>query len=217
MNCSYHENVEAKYVCGKCKKLVCEECITDLRGNSICKGCIEQAVFMGGVKRERVGFFRSVYFFILSLLPGAAHMYMGLMKKGIQLMVIFIGTIVIFSYTNIEGFIPVIVVPVWFYSFFTCYSNRKKMFNGIEVEDDNIVEYQWIDDNKKYIGIALIGCGIVGFMNALQFNFLTGILGTMFRDIYWSIKGSIAPVILILVGILLLAKSRAVEDKGYKG
>lgn len=56
--------------------------------------------------------------FLCSLIPGAAEMYMGFMKKGISLMAIFIMSIVVPSVLRVSDVFILFAVLVWFYSFF---------------------------------------------------------------------------------------------------
>ncbi len=56
--------------------------------------------------------------FICSLIPGAAEMYMGFMKKGISLMAIFILCFVVPSILRVSDVFILFAVLVWFYSFF---------------------------------------------------------------------------------------------------
>lgn len=61
----------------------------------------------------------SFFTFIFSMLPGAGHMYMGFMKQGVSLMVLFFGIIFFGSWLEI-GPSVLIAFVVWFYSFFDC-------------------------------------------------------------------------------------------------
>ena len=56
--------------------------------------------------------------FICSLIPGAAEMYMGFMKKGISLMAVFILCFVVPSVLRVSDVFILFAVLVWFYSFF---------------------------------------------------------------------------------------------------
>ena len=56
--------------------------------------------------------------FLCSLIPGAAEMYMGFMKKGISLMAIFILCFVVPSVLRVSDVFILFAVLVWFYSFF---------------------------------------------------------------------------------------------------
>ncbi len=55
--------------------------------------------------------------FCFSLLPGAGEMYMGFMRMGISLMLLFILMIFIPSVLGLEGLIPFVAI-IWFYGFF---------------------------------------------------------------------------------------------------
>lgn len=57
--------------------------------------------------------------FIFSLLPGAGHMYLGLMKNGVSFMGIFFFFMFMASWLSIGPLIYVVPV-IWFYSFFDC-------------------------------------------------------------------------------------------------
>ena len=59
--------------------------------------------------------------FIFSLLPGAGHMYLGLMKNGLSLMGIFFFVGFLSKWLNIEALAFVMPV-IWFYSFFDCWN-----------------------------------------------------------------------------------------------
>lgn len=56
--------------------------------------------------------------FLCSLIPGAAEMYMGFMKKGISMMTIFILCFVVPSVLRVSDVFILFAVLVWFYSFF---------------------------------------------------------------------------------------------------
>ena len=56
--------------------------------------------------------------FLYSLIPGAAEMYMGFMKKGISLMAVFILCFVVPSVLRVSDVFILFAVLVWFYSFF---------------------------------------------------------------------------------------------------
>ena len=56
--------------------------------------------------------------FICSLIPGAAEMYMGFMKKGISMMAIFSLCFVVPSILRVSDVFILFAMLVWFYSFF---------------------------------------------------------------------------------------------------
>jgi len=55
--------------------------------------------------------------FCFSLLPGAAEMYMGFMKIGVSMMILFFAVIMLSIWIN-QGVLGVLAIVIWFYGFF---------------------------------------------------------------------------------------------------
>jgi hypothetical protein len=211
MKCRNHKDEEAKFICNKCKMPICEQCATDLRGNKVCINCIDHAVYSEGDRVQRMGFWNKFIFFIFACIPGAAHMQMGLFKRGMQLMLTFIGAIVLISYANIESFIPLAIIPTWFFSFFDAYNTRRKMLAGEVVVDTEAYNYQFIVKNKKILGIVLVVFGFMGFLNAIDRSFY--LFGLHTDDFYWAIKRAIIPIIFVISGLMLISKVKKSEKE----
>ncbi|HYF75052.1 MAG TPA: B-box zinc finger protein, partial [Candidatus Nitrosocosmicus sp.] len=141
MNCKYHKESDAKFICDKCKQPICEECAVDVNGNKICSSCIQKSLFSNNAPQQRGGIMESFAFFCFAVVPGAAQMYMNLFRRGFQLMFGFIAAIVLFSYVNTESMIPLIIIPTWFFSFFDSYAVRRRLRKGEVVEDNTIFDY----------------------------------------------------------------------------
>jgi hypothetical protein len=211
MKCRNHKDEEAKFICNKCKMPICEQCATDLRGNKVCINCIDHAVYSEGDRVQRMGFWNKFIFFIFACIPGAAHMQMGLFKRGMQLMLTFIGAIVLISYANIESFIPLAIIPTWFFSFFDAYNTRRKIHAGEIVEDTEAYNYQFIVKNKKFLGIALVIFGFIGMLNAIDRSL--DLFGFRMDEIYWVIKRAIIPAVFVVSGFMLLSKLKKAEKE----
>lgn len=211
MKCRNHKDEEAKFICNKCKMPICEQCATDLRGNKVCINCIDHAVYSEGDRVQRMGFWNKFIFFIFACIPGAAHMQMGLFKRGMQLMLTFIGGIVLISYANIESFIPLVIIPTWFFSFFDAYNARRRMLAGEVVVDKEAYNYQFIVNNKKILGIALVIFGFMGFLNAIEGSF--HLFGLRMDNFYWTLKRAIIPFVFVISGLVLLSKIRKSEKE----
>lgn len=210
MNCKYHKESEAKFICDKCKQPICEECSVDVNGNKICSSCIQKSVFSGNDQYYKGGFFEKFAFFCFAVIPGAAQMYMNLFKRGFQLMIGFIASIVLFSYLNTESLIPLIIIPTWFFSFFDSYAIRRRLREGEAIEDNIIFDYNILIGNKKIAGIIMLVLGIVGVVNAFEHSTIQYIFG---GQLYWSIKRSIIPIALVLAGAYIIRKSRKTENE----
>jgi len=211
MKCRNHKDEEAKFICNKCKMPICEQCGTDLRGNKVCINCIDHAVYSEGDRVQRLGFWNKFIFFIFACIPGAAHMQMGLFKRGMQLMLTFIGAIVLISYANIESFIPLAIIPTWFFSFFDAYNARRRMLAGEVVVDTEAYNYQFIFNNKRILGIALVIFGFMGFLNAIDGSFY--LFGLRMDDFYWTLKRAIIPLVFVISGLVLLSKIKKTEKE----
>ena len=155
--------------------------------------------------------------FLCSLVPGAGEMYMGFMKMGLSLLIIFMVTIVLAVFTDLGELILVAIV-VWIYSFF--HANNlagmpDKDFQ--ELEDKYIpasLEEQPLSRNlQKLIAGLLIFSGIIllgeSFIRMLP-DFLREYLSPILR--YLPRMG--VAVILILLGIKLIqGKKEVLEEK----
>lgn len=156
---------------------------------------------------------RNIIFFCFSLIPGAAQMSMGLFRRGIQLMVTTIGAFTLLLSFNLEQLIPVICMPLWFFSFFDGYNIKKQIDLGKNVEDQEVYNYDLLLKNKKLLGIAFLALGLLGFVNAIPNSILIYVFGDNYQRIYWTLRRSIVPLLLIVLGICLLFKSRKIEAK----
>ena len=208
MNCKYHKEAEAKFICDKCKQPICEECSVDVNGNKICSSCIQKSVFSDNGQYYKGGLFESFAFFCFAVVPGAAQMYMNLFKRGFQLMFGFIASIVLFSYINTESMMPLIIIPTWFFSFFDSYAIRRRLRKGELVEDNVIFDYKILIGNKKVVGIVMLVLGILGVANAFEHSVIQNIFG---GQLYWAVKRSIIPIALVLGGAYILSRSKKTE------
>ena len=214
MNCRYHKGVEAKYVCEKCKQPICEDCMIDVNGRYVCKTCTDRVLFSpNNSKSPKKSFIQEFLFFCFSLIPGVAHMSMGLFKRGVQLMVTTFGAFVLLIYFNTEQLIAVVCLPFWFFSFFDGYNIKKERAGGNTVEDEEVYSYHLFLKNKRLLGVGLLILGLLGFVNTLPSNMLASVFGIGTESFYWILRRSMIPLFLIIFGSYLLAKSKKTEAK----
>ncbi|MDQ0176052.1 hypothetical protein [Bacillus chungangensis] len=98
---------------------------------------------------------------LLSIFPGAGHLYLGLQKRGIQLMAAFLFSIYILDALRLGLFLFIVPI-IWFYSFFDGMQRASK-YNGEPQEDTPIISY--LVHQQKWVGIGLI---FVGFYYLLK-------------------------------------------------
>jgi TM2 domain-containing membrane protein YozV len=97
-----------------------------------------------------------------SIIPGAGHMYVGQMEKGIQLMTAFFLTLYLSDFLNIS--LLLMFAPIlWFYSIFDILhkvSNPDKQ-QEVTFIGDFFRENQFSGKAGKYLGIGLIAVGCI--------------------------------------------------------
>lgn len=81
----------------------------------------------------------------LSIVPGAGHMYLGLQKRGLQLMIAFFACIYILDVLRLSLFL--FLVPIlWFYSFFDALQLISKQ-DREQLQDIPIVD--WLVNHQR--------------------------------------------------------------------
>lgn len=146
--------------------------------------------------------------FLCSLLPGCAHMYLGLIKRGVQMLLAFtllIGSAATFG--GLEFILVPLTVVLYVYSFFDGYSIYRNLKAGKVVEDESVVEglesLRKLLSNGYWIGLVLIILGSIAFFQ----NFMR--LDILGEQVYYFIRraDNFIPALLLLgFGIFLMAK-----------
>lgn len=93
---------------------------------------------------------------ILSIFPGAGHMYLGLQKRGFQLMAAFLLSIYILDTLRLSLFLFLIPL-IWFFSFFDALQKVAQHGEG-ELQDVPIISY--LVNHQKWLGAGLIAMGL---------------------------------------------------------
>jgi len=157
--------------------------------------------------------------FISSLVPGLGYMYLGLMKKGIQAMVIFFLINPLFSFIGLGWLADIIQIPLWFYLFFDTFNIAHKLDRGEFVSDSDFIFNQYhhlskrenlSDDNVNnmrdkgglIIGSVLVIIGVLSIINKLFPN------NAIYDFIKQSIGTYFVPVLFVFVGVYLLVKKK---------
>jgi len=146
--------------------------------------------------------------FVFSLIPGAGYMYLGLMQKGLEAMLLFWASVTIFTWIGLPQFGAMISIPLWFYFFFDTYAVRSRLVQGEEVEDKgmlNIIARLGIH-KYYYIGIGLMVIGVLALLVNLSHDF-----SGWFKYGYYF-KRYLPSVLLIAGGIFLLSRTRSISS-----
>ncbi|WP_435925342.1 hypothetical protein [Paenibacillus sp. DYY-L-2] len=140
---------------------------------------------------------------LLSAFPGAGQMYLGLQKRGLQLMVLFLGSFYVIDVMRLSVFLFIIPV-IWFYSFFDGLQQTSR-YGILPMEDIPLVRSRGNGQHLLGLMLLLLGIYFVGMefiVPALDrwFPFLE--LNYMIRE---YLRPVLVAVILIGGGIKLLS------------
>lgn len=148
--------------------------------------------------------------FFLSLAPGVGHMYMGLMIRGLQLLVAFMLCCAFLSFSREFSFIigPAMVV-LYIFNIFDAYNCRKKIQGGADIGDESFMKI-----DGKYVGGALVVLGILGLLFTMRdLRYMA--------DWFYSLVGNVIrllPSVLLLgVGLVLITRARKKGRKDKNG
>ncbi|QAT50512.1 hypothetical protein EQM14_12475 [Caproiciproducens sp. NJN-50] len=160
-----------------------------------------------------------VWTVLFSLLPGAGHMFMGFMKRGLSLMSLFFFIIFLSSWLGIGPLLYIIPV-LWFYSFFecinlTCADDQEfaRMEDRYLFHLDSLtgLSEHFSTRTGFYAGILLLFFGLYLIAAKLLSQFRFGLLPQAVR--YFEGILSVFPqvlvgVVIILIGIRLIKGKR---------
>ena len=148
--------------------------------------------------------------FVFSFMPGAAEMYMGLMKMGLSLMSLFAATIFITTMLNIG---PLIFIGMlsWFYSFFHARNIAAMDEESFEQLEDTYLfhlnglaqkEGKQIWANQKVVAYTLIVIGIYLMWKALL-HVCYVIMPYFFDYVFWKFEETVTRLVFGIVIVFL--------------
>ncbi|MFD0714949.1 hypothetical protein [Paenibacillus sp. GCM10027626] len=144
---------------------------------------------------------------VLSIIPGAGHMYLGLQKRGLQLMAGFFLSIYLLDALQLSLFLFVAPI-IWCYAFFDSLQQQSRYALGFaELQDVPIVD--GLVHRKKWLGLVLVLLGLYYVSDRL----LMDIVRRYFEYYQWItirdyLKTGVTAVLLVGIGIKLLAGNK---------
>ena len=134
-------------------------------------------------------------------------MYLGYQKKGLVLMGGFFFAIFFMGWLQLS-FLLFLLPLIWFYSFFDAFHT----LNGSDVEDMDISKLL-PTIKPEYIGIGLVGIGVLIALQKVFYPILSQVLSKIFNyhNLYQVrnyIQTSIVALIFIIGGIKILHKNK---------
>lgn len=137
-----------------------------------------------------------------SFVPGAGHMYLGLMNQGIRLMTGFFLAVFLMGWLGIS-FIGFILPVLWCYSVFGAYH----LYQSGQTEDiEQVAVFPFIMDHSKLVGWGLILFGVIIIAERILFPYISW-------EIQNCLRTGVVAVLLILGGVLLLREEHNEEHK----
>jgi hypothetical protein len=207
MKCKNHEEKEAAFICRHCSQPICGDCRLMINGENICRNCVE-----AGYNKPRGGKLRNIFHFLCSLIPGAGQMQQGAMRRGVQIMLSFIGLGVFAAILHLEEFLFFSAV-IWFYSFFDSYHVKRARTLNIEGWDREFIKSEYLEQiiskrESKWVGWILVIIGVISLLNTF-FDF-----GRMFVDyrLFRALQDSLIPALALFWGWSILKKSKNLPE-----
>lgn len=147
---------------------------------------------------------RKIITCLLSVIPGAGHMFLGYQKLGLELMTLFFFSFFFIDWLRIGLFMFIIPV-IWFYSMFDAL--HKASEGGTPLEEDNLSLLELIGENSNWwSGSKLLGYGLILIGALLLFD---RIISPMISyEIRNYLQTGIVALLFIGGGIKILAGGR---------
>lgn len=151
-----------------------------------------------------------------SLMPGAGHMYLGLLRQGLELMAIFFLGIFLSDWLQMNLFMFILPLA-WFYSVFDVL-NKADYAEALKDEDLPILSFlnkdeNWSRKSGKVIGIILIVIGIICLIQRILFPIADRYINYEIRN---YIQTGIVALLLIAGGIKLMLGNKKGGNEACK-
>jgi hypothetical protein len=207
--------------CAECGKPFCAECVVELDNRTWCRDCLSRIVARTGAGARVHPGWTKLAAALLSIIPGAGHMFLGLIGKGFALMgLLFAAIFLVILYSDATGMywisayvIPCFAVLFLSYAVFDAMAIADARRSGREPSgaDDRTMQAIWerVLVNRSTLGWVLVAAGAVGVLRLFAEPF-----GRWTREALnfsFPLAGLVLPVALLVIGILLLKRGRKVQ------
>ncbi len=140
-----------------------------------------------------------------SAIPGAGHMYLGLLKQGAQLMAGFFFILLLSGWLDLS-LLSFVIPVVWFYSVFDIYHLLE---DEEELQLDSSSLFDWFSTHPAWLGWGLIALGMLVLAQRIVGPALTNFLNNELRS---YIETIFVALILIGGGIMLLMGNKVKDS-----
>jgi TM2 domain-containing membrane protein YozV len=218
MKCANHPRVEAAAPCASCGRPICGACTVELDHRSWCRDCLSRIVARSGSGARVHPGWRKLAAACLSLIPGAGHMFLGLIGKGFVLMGLLVVTLfLVILYSDSTGMywvtaylVPTLSVLFLSYAVFDAMAIADAQRSGREAaqSEDDTMKGMWdrVLLNPRTLGWVVLLSGVVGVLHLFSEPFSRWTLALL--SVSFPLNALVIPVLLVIFGILLLRRSR---------
>jgi hypothetical protein len=218
MKCVNHPKVEATATCAECGKPCCSSCTVELDHRAWCRDCLSRIVAGRGTGARVHPGWRKLAAGCLSIVPGAGHMFLGLIGKGFMLMGLLIVTVfLILLYSDATGMywmtaylIPTIGVLFLSYAVFDsmAIADAERSGRAHPGTDDDAMKMIWerVLLNRRTLGWVIFLAGAIGVLRLFADPFSRWTMALF--SVSFPLAALVIPIVLLILGILLLKRSR---------
>ena len=151
---------------------------------------------------------------MLSIFPGAGHLYLGYQRRGIQLMAAFLFSIYIMDVMRLGIFLFLVPI-IWFFSFFDGLQKASR-YGKEPLEDVPVISY--LVNHQKWVGIGLVTLGVYYLLTNIALPVLQPFIYEYFAvdAFFWFeryVQTAIVCILLIGGGIKLLTGSKKKKEE----
>jgi hypothetical protein len=221
MKCTNHPRVESTGSCAECGKPFCGACAVELDHRPWCRDCLARILANRGAGSRAHPGWRKLAAALLSIVPGAGHMFLGLIGKGFMMMGLLIAAVFfVLIYSDATGMywmtaylIPTIGVLFLSYAVFDSMAIADAQGSGRDalVSDDDTMKMMWerVLLNRRTLGWVILLAGVVGILRLFADPFSRWTMAAF--AVSFPLAALVIPVILLVLGILMLKRSRQVK------
>lgn len=142
------------------------DCVQQLNRKQRGEELVDRSIFEDYQDMRESGKKNKTLAMLLSIFPGAGHMYLGLQKRGLQLMAAFLFSIYIMDVLRLSLFLFLIPI-IWFFSFFDALQYISR-YGRVEIRDVPVVD--WLMNHQRWIGVGLLGLGLYYLVDNVLIN-----------------------------------------------
>lgn len=165
----------------------------------------------------------NVLTFFCSFVPGAAEMYMGFMKMGFSMIILFMVSVMFMDMLG-SRFTFGILAAFWFYCFFHALNFISLTPEEFDVMEDRFIWEDVLGSNpvkisnksiQRWMGVMLIVVGLGTLWNTFErviYNYIPDYLWDTYYSVVVRIPSILLAVIFIIIGFrLIFAKRKELE------